>query len=66
MEDPVERQRGQPPRRSALSVDEAAERLGLNRKTVYDAIRAGEIPSVNVGRRKLIPVHFFDRLEGAQ
>lgn len=34
-----------------LTVDEAAHFLRLNRKTLYDAVRAGELPGVvRVGR----------------
>jgi excisionase family DNA binding protein len=53
-------------RRSAVSVDEAAARLGCERKTIYGAIRAGEIPHIRIGRRLLIPIGFFDKLESAQ
>jgi len=36
---------------SVLTVDEAARFLRLNRKTLYDAVRAGELPGVvRVGR----------------
>ena len=34
-----------------LTVDEAARLLRVNRKTLYDAVRAGEVPGVvRVGR----------------
>ena len=37
---------------SVLTVDELADLLRLNRKTVYDAIKAGEIPGVRrIGTR---------------
>lgn len=36
---------------AVLTVDEAARFLRLNRKTLYDAVRAGELPGVvRVGR----------------
>ena len=38
-----------------LTVDAVAKILGLDRKTVYAAIHAGEIPSIRVGRRILVP-----------
>lgn len=53
-------------KRSVLSVDEAASRLGLERKSVYDTVRTGAIPSVRTGWRILIPIGYFDRLEAAQ
>jgi excisionase family DNA binding protein len=39
-----------------LSVDEAATMLGLGRSKVYgDLIASGRLPSVKVGRRRLVP-----------
>jgi excisionase family DNA binding protein len=38
-----------------FSVEEAARILGCGRGTAYEAIRAGEIPSIKVGRRILVP-----------
>jgi excisionase family DNA binding protein len=38
-----------------MTVDELAERLHLNRKTVYEQVKLGEIPGVkHVGRRIII------------
>ena len=41
--------------RLALTVDEARRRLGLSRGLMYEAIRRGQIPSVRIGRRILVP-----------
>lgn len=38
-----------------LSVDEAADALGLGRTIVYSEIQAGRLTSVKVGRRRLVP-----------
>ena len=38
-----------------FTVKEAGERLGLSRGLMYLAIRTGEIPSLRIGRRILIP-----------
>jgi excisionase family DNA binding protein len=38
-----------------LSVDEAATMLGLGRSLAYDLIGRGELRSIVVGRRRLIP-----------
>jgi excisionase family DNA binding protein len=38
-----------------LSVQEAARRLGLSFWTVYRWVRAGQLSSVHLGRRRLIP-----------
>lgn len=40
-----------------LTISEASERLNLNRSYVYDRLIArGELRSVKIGRRRLIPV----------
>ena len=41
--------------RVVLNVEEARVLLGLSRGLMYEAIRRGEIPSLRVGRRILIP-----------
>ncbi len=41
--------------RLTMSVTEAAKRLGIGRNQAYEAIRRGEIPSVRIGRRLLVP-----------
>lgn len=38
-----------------LSVEQARRLLGLSRGLMYEAIRMGQIPSLRVGRRILIP-----------
>lgn len=37
-----------------LSVDEVARFLRVNRKTLYEAVRAGDVPARRVGRRVVI------------
>ncbi|MBI2378382.1 MAG: helix-turn-helix domain-containing protein [Deltaproteobacteria bacterium] len=37
-----------------LTVEEVAEFLRLNVKTVYDGIKAGDIPAKKIGRRRLV------------
>nr|CUV20553.1 protein of unknown function [Ralstonia solanacearum] len=41
--------------RLALTVDEAAACLGISRPTAYEGVRTGQIPSVRIGRRILVP-----------
>lgn len=48
--------------RAALSVAEAAEYLGVNRRTLTRSLDEGEIPSIRVGRRRLIPTEGLRRL----
>jgi excisionase family DNA binding protein len=38
-----------------LSVDETAELLGISRGAAYEAVKSGELPSVRIGRRILVP-----------
>jgi excisionase family DNA binding protein len=40
--------------RLLLSVEQAAERLGIGRTLTYALIRSGEIPSVQIGRLRRI------------
>lgn len=51
--------------RKALTVDEAAYELGISRNVAYTAVRNGEIPSIRIGKRIIIPRAAFERmLEG--
>jgi len=38
-----------------LTVDQAAEVLGISRSSVYRAANTSEIPTIRIGRRILIP-----------
>jgi excisionase family DNA binding protein len=42
--------------RLTLTVDEAAELLGVSRSTAYSLVRQGELPSLRLGRRIVVPV----------
>ena len=47
-------------------MDEVADLLGINRKGIYDQIKAGNFPHVRVGKRILIPKVALERwLESA-
>ncbi len=48
--------------RLAITVSEAASQLGIGRNTAYEAARRGEIPTVRIGGRILVPVSALDRL----
>ena len=41
---------------------EVARKLGLNEKTIYDAIKVGEIPALRIGRRIIITAPVLERL----
>ena len=40
--------------RVALSVKEVAELIGMNKPTLYQYVNSGQLPSLKVGRRRLI------------
>lgn len=48
--------------RLTVTMPEAARLLGIGRNTAYEAARRGEIPTVRIGKRLLVPVSALDRL----
>jgi len=48
--------------RRALTIGEAARRLGVHRQTLRAAIDRGEIPAARLGRRWLVPTTAIDDL----
>jgi excisionase family DNA binding protein len=46
---------GGPPARLAYSLPQTAEALGVSISTIERAVRAGDLPSFTLGRRRLIP-----------
>jgi excisionase family DNA binding protein len=48
--------------RLTITVDEAAKKLGIGRCQAYAAVRQGEIPSIRIGKRFLIPIAAFERM----
>jgi len=55
----IENDRG-PPR--VYDVKAVTRALGLSRNTVYELIRQGQIPSVRLGRRILVPREALENL----
>lgn len=49
-------------RRLTVSVEEAARMLGISRTFAYALVRREELPSVQLGRRLVIPVAALVRL----
>ena len=45
-----------------LSIEEAAELLGVGRSALYDMVRTKELYSIRIGRRILIPRKALDKL----
>lgn len=50
---------------STLSVEQAAQRLGISRSTAYECVRNGSIPSLRFRRRIVIPEVVIDQLLGS-
>lgn len=50
------------PRRLTLTVEEAATTLGISRAFAYESVARGDIPSIRIGRRILIPKVALERL----
>lgn len=40
-----------------MSIAEAAELIGISRTTAYELAQSGELPTVRLGRRILVPVN---------
>ena len=45
-----------------MTVPEAGKVLGLGRSATYEAVRRGELPTIRVGRRVLVPVKALERM----
>ena len=51
--------------RLACSIPEAGKMIGLGRTASYDAAKRGEIPTVPVGGRLVVPIATFRKKFGA-
>ena len=43
-------------KRLTMTIPEAAEKLGIGRNQGYQAAKSGQIPTIKVGNRILVPV----------
>ncbi len=48
--------------RLAVSVEEAMHALSIGRSTAYAMVQSGQLPSVQLGRRRLVPVRALEAL----
>jgi excisionase family DNA binding protein len=48
-----------------LTVEDAARLLGISRGLAYEAARRGELPTIRLGRRLLVPTARLYELVGA-
>ena len=47
---------------ATLSVEETAKVLGIGRNSAYEGVRTGEIPSIRIGKRILVPRLALERI----
>jgi excisionase family DNA binding protein len=48
--------------RVTLTVEEAGQLLGIGRGLAYESARRGDIPTLRIGRRLVVPKAALDRL----
>jgi excisionase family DNA binding protein len=48
--------------RQTYSVDEAAIMLGISRWLAYELVKKGDLPTIPLGRRRLVPKSALDRI----
>jgi len=65
---PIERRKAgesgsdRPVQRLTLTVEEAAETLGISRAFAYEAVANGDIPCIRIGGRILVPKAALEKL----
>ena len=47
-----------------MTVDDAASIMKISRASAYEAVRSGEIPSIRIGRRIVVPTAALRRMLG--
>ena len=45
-----------------LTIPEVAKTLGISRNKAYEAARHGEIPTIKIGKRILVPILALERM----
>jgi excisionase family DNA binding protein len=48
--------------KKTLSIPEAGKVLGIGRSAAYEAARTGQIPTLRIGRRLIVPIPLLERL----
>ena len=48
--------------KKVLTVIEAAKELGISKGSAYEAARSGQIPTIRIGRRLIVPRAAFERM----
>jgi excisionase family DNA binding protein len=49
-------------RRLTVSIEEAAKLLGISRTFAYTLVRREELPTIHLGRRRVVPIAALTRL----
>ena len=49
-------------KKAVLTIEETGQLLGISRNSAYEAVRRGEIPVIQIGRRLLVPRMAFEEL----
>ena len=62
----MERPISTPPEPLTYSVETAAAMLGISRALAYQLVRGGELPSIKLGRRVVVPRAALLRLVGGE
>lgn len=47
--------------RMTITIEEAARALGIGRSAAYEGARTGQIPTIRIGKRVLVPVEALKR-----
>lgn len=47
-----------------MSVEQAGDVFGISRASAYEGVRTGEIPSIRIGRRILVPTAAVRKMLG--
>jgi excisionase family DNA binding protein len=47
---------------ATLTIDEAAQQLGISRNTAYECAKTGQLPVIRLGKRLLVPRTALQRM----
>lgn len=48
--------------RRTLTIPETAKALGIGRSAAYEGARSGQIPTIRIGKRILVPISALERM----
>ena len=51
-----------PVERVTYTVPQAGKRLGIGKNAAYEAARTGQIPTIRIGRRIVVPIAAFEKM----